>query len=476
MSIFKLLTPVSYWLLIIMWSFILYFYLKRIIKRKVENKLADILIVILAIDAFRTLFESTYFGLWYTSLAGMISRSIQQFLVQPQYVIIPKMLNVLAAFLIILLLIKKWLPEEDRQKVKQRQYVDNLEDEVMGHKVMELKLSRSEAKYRNLLENIPQKIFYKDVNSVYIAVNPSYANDFGREPDDFVGENDYKFYPRELAQKYRDDDHSVIMTGKIKEIDEEYVVDGQTKWVHTIKNPIFDNEGNPIGLLGIFWDITDRKNTEKKLRSYAQVQSNLLSEVNHRVRNNLTSIIGMIHKEERRAQNDSQLDCQELLRGFASRIEGLLVAHTMLSRNQWKPLLLNEFIRELINSTINGIASSRSINIKIKPSNVLISGDQAQHLALVINELVRNSVKYTKDQDMLDISVIINKNKDNIVIEFRDNGPGYSASILKGGKSDFSIGYEMLKGVVSKNMQGEIELLNDNGAVCRIAFKEDFFA
>lgn len=476
MNIFNLLTTFSYWILVVLWSFILIFYLRRIIKRIVENKLADILIIILAIDAFRTIFESTYFGFWYTSMAGIIPKSIQQFLIQPQYFIIPKLLNVLAAVLIVVLLIKRWIPEEDRQKVKQRQYVDNLEDEILGHKIMELKLSRSEAKYRNLLENIPQKIFYKDVNSVYIAVNPSYANDFGLKPDDFIGQNDYKFYPRELAQKYRDDDHNVVMTGKIKEVDEEYVVDGETKWVHTIKNPIFDEEGNPIGLLGIFWDITERKRTEKKLRSYAQVQKNLLSEVNHRVKNNLTSIIGMIHKEELRSQSDDTVNCQELLRGFASRIEGLLVAHTMLSRNQWKPLQLSEFIREIIYSTINGISSNRTVNVDINKSSALISGDQAQHLTLVINELVTNSIRHTKEQKTLNISVKINMSTDNVIIEFRDNGPGYSKEALKGEISDFSIGYEMLKGVVTKNMQGDIELFNENGAVCRITFKEDLYA
>ncbi len=72
MSFFKLFTPISYWLLIVLWSIIFVFYLRRIISKKINNRLFVTLLIILAIDAFRTLFESIYFGAWYTSLAGIL--------------------------------------------------------------------------------------------------------------------------------------------------------------------------------------------------------------------------------------------------------------------------------------------------------------------------------------------------------------------------------------------------------------------
>ena len=96
MDIFKLLTPVSYWLLIVMWTFILTFYSRRILQRTLKGKLVNTLILVLSIDAFRTLFESIYFGAWYTSLSGLLPKSIHDFLVQPQYVFIPKFMNVIA--------------------------------------------------------------------------------------------------------------------------------------------------------------------------------------------------------------------------------------------------------------------------------------------------------------------------------------------------------------------------------------------
>ncbi len=80
--------------------------------------------------------------------------------------------------------------------------------EQLIHELAELRrrvdeLERVESNYKNLLANIPQKVFYKCRDSVYVAVNPSYAKDFAVPPDYLVGKTDYDFFPRELAEKYR---------------------------------------------------------------------------------------------------------------------------------------------------------------------------------------------------------------------------------------------------------------------------------
>ena len=129
----------------------------------------------------------------------------------------------------------------------------------------EAQLRESETKYRNLIEHMPQKIFYKDKNSVYLAVNPSYAADFGLKPEDLVGKNDLDFYPAALAKKYRADDQRIMRGAQIEELDECYLLDGQEKTVHTVKVPIMDVAGQVEGLLGIFWDITERIEAERTL-------------------------------------------------------------------------------------------------------------------------------------------------------------------------------------------------------------------
>ncbi|MCE8428339.1 MAG: PAS domain S-box protein [Candidatus Methanoperedens sp.] len=127
-------------------------------------------------------------------------------------------------------------------------------------------LQASENKYRELLENLPQKIFYKDKNSVYVSCNNNYARDLKIQPDEIIGKTDYNFYTRELAEKYRADDIRIMESGKTEYIEEKYIQNGQEVFVQTAKTPLKDEKGNTIGILGIFWDITERKQTEEALK------------------------------------------------------------------------------------------------------------------------------------------------------------------------------------------------------------------
>ena len=87
------------------------------------------------------------------------------------------------------------------------------------HKLTIEILQASENKYRELLENLPQKIFHKDKNSVYISCNNNYARDLKIRPDEIIGKTDYDFYARDLAEKYRADDERIMKSGKTEYIE-----------------------------------------------------------------------------------------------------------------------------------------------------------------------------------------------------------------------------------------------------------------
>jgi len=139
-------------------------------------------------------------------------------------------------------------------------------------------LRASEKKYRTFLENIPLKLFIKDRNFAYVYCNESYAQDLKIRPEEIVGKTDSDFFPEDLAQKYTSDDNRIIETGKLENIEDTYIQDGQSFTVHMVKNTIRDEKGNIIGILGMFWDISERKRNEEELRKYRAHLEELLSD------------------------------------------------------------------------------------------------------------------------------------------------------------------------------------------------------
>jgi PAS domain S-box-containing protein len=137
--------------------------------------------------------------------------------------------------------------------------------DITERKRAEETVRRSEAKYRTLVENIPQKILMKSRDCRWVSVNENLARDFGIRPEDVVGKVDYDLFPHELADKYHADDVRIMETGCTDEFDEEYLEGGEARIVHTIKTPVRDESGAVIGVLGVFWDVTERKRMEKDL-------------------------------------------------------------------------------------------------------------------------------------------------------------------------------------------------------------------
>jgi PAS domain S-box-containing protein len=144
--------------------------------------------------------------------------------------------------------------------------IADLEKLETEHKLTIEILQASENKSKILLENLPQKIFYKDKNSVYVSCNNNYARDLKTQPDEIIGKTDYDFYNKELAEKYRADDKRIMESGKTEYIEEKYIQNGQEVFVQTVKTPLEDEKGNAIGILGIFWDITERRQIEEALK------------------------------------------------------------------------------------------------------------------------------------------------------------------------------------------------------------------
>ena len=130
----------------------------------------------------------------------------------------------------------------------------------------ELALREHEAFYEALVESLPQNIFRKDLNGRFTFVNNRFCAVLGAAREDILGKTDFDFFPRELAAKYQSDDRRLLQTGEFFETTEENETpDGERHYVHVIKTPILDPNGERIGIQGIFWDVTVERHTQDAL-------------------------------------------------------------------------------------------------------------------------------------------------------------------------------------------------------------------
>jgi PAS domain S-box-containing protein len=134
-------------------------------------------------------------------------------------------------------------------------------------------LSRERNLLRALIDNIPDRIYAKDIEGRFIICNVALARRMSMtSPDELVGKSDFDLVPRELAERFYADEQAIIRSGQPLLNREEplEIVDGKiTRWNLATKVPMRDSQGNIIGIVGLGREITDLKQTQVKLERNA---------------------------------------------------------------------------------------------------------------------------------------------------------------------------------------------------------------
>jgi sigma-B regulation protein RsbU (phosphoserine phosphatase) len=140
--------------------------------------------------------------------------------------------------------------------------------DITEQRQTELALAKERNLLTTLLENLPHKIFFKDLESRFIKANRACAEAHGRhDPADLVGVSDLDLFSREHAEVALADERAIIRTGQpiVDYEEKETWPDREDTWVSTTKMPLRDPQGNVIGTFGISRDITEKKRAAEKL-------------------------------------------------------------------------------------------------------------------------------------------------------------------------------------------------------------------
>ncbi len=208
----------------------------------------------------------------------------------------------------------------------------------------------------------------------------------------------------------------------------------------------------------------------EQIRQDAETRAALLREVNHRVKNNLTAIIGLLYAEQGRDEARGHPLYQTIMKELINRVQGLAAVHSLLSASEWAPLRLSDLAMEIIRAALKTLPRDKELSIDVASSPIRVTPDQAHSLALVFNELATNTIRHaTVEGELRTVTVDIALDGDTIVCEYRDNGPGFPEGVLRG--EGRNVGLNLVQNVVCRTLHGELILRNDGGAVALIRFK-----
>ena len=258
---FELIVPASYVILGVLWTVILVLYLTKLRPLKAAGGAVAVLLVILAIDAFRTLFESVYFGLYFNSLLGPLPDSIAQLLGQTAYSAIPKITNILSGLAVLYLLLYRWLPREMHE---QQEYMENLQRSKDQAR-------RNEARLAAILNGIPDAVVFTNSEAQIASINRGMERIFDLTLAEVEGHTTALLYANAADYVMH---NSTELSGEDGSVSRE--VNYQRKdgsiFIGETRNAIIKtDDGQLLGFIEVIKDVTAQKQMEQQLLKLSQV-------------------------------------------------------------------------------------------------------------------------------------------------------------------------------------------------------------
>ncbi len=171
--------------------------------------------------------------------------------------------------------------------------------DTFNEMVNSLYLATDEVKQREkqlhtVIETIPDLVWLKNKEGEYLACNTKFERLFGAKESEIIGKTDYDFVTKELADFFRKHDKKTMDAGctSLNEEEVTYADDGHRELLETSKTPMFDQQGQLVGVLGVGRDITDRRQSEQALRRAQKMDA--IGQLTGGIAHDFNNILGII--------------------------------------------------------------------------------------------------------------------------------------------------------------------------------------
>lgn len=323
--------------------------------------------------------------------------------------------------------------------IRERRISEESEDESGdSYEAVETPLNHMINENEWLTESIDEGLLLVDVNGVV-----SFRNMYAKELFLNLG-----YVDDILGQKYKN-----ICLTHFDEINRksEMLTEVRTG-KHYLRIRQIPLERGDIRLAVIVRDITWRREQEKSL----VLKSVAIKELHHRVKNNLQTIASLLRLQARRTENE---ETRKLLYESISRILSISVTHQLLAQSGMDEVSLKEVLRTVKNNAVQPfLRPNLKVQLLLQGDDITVDSDIATSVALAVNELLQNSMKYAfEGREEGKIRIIIHKGKIYSTITVKDDGIGFNPQNSR----TESLGLNIVEAMVRDKLHGSLKIRSD---------------
>ncbi|MEI7663050.1 MAG: ATP-binding protein [Bacteroidota bacterium] len=380
--------------------------------------------------------------------------------------------------------LKKINAEQEKLIFKSQRSIKekNILSSLLTRTTFDLKQASSRLSVRaeelsTLLTTIPAYVFFKDIQLNYLIVNQAFADLVGIPEREIIGKSAGEFFGIHNSNDYFEKETQVIRFGiAYYDIEERIERNQRAFWVSTNIAPIRNADNEIVGLIGISWDITERKQHEEELRHAKELaeagtmaKNEFIASVSHEFRTPMAGILGLSEILKITTLNHEQLD---LLKGIISSAENLLVLlndvldFSAMEAGQMKldyqPFIVERMLQDIY-TVMNLKAEEKFLGFEIttRPDVPKVVIGDAQRVRQILLNLANNAVKFTE------------KGRVSIVVSPVETGAGKTLLRFEVADSGIGIPDEAKKSlfkVFSRVKQDNTKLVSGTGlglSICR---------
>lgn len=231
--------------------------------------------------------------------------------------------------------------------------------------------------------------------------------------------------------------------------------------------PITDSDGMTIAVLIKEQDISETIRNERKVKSLMEttnsrekerlVQSLVVQEIHHRVKNNLQVISSLLRLQMRRSPSQ---EVREVFEDSLSRIGSMALVHNYLAKDGLEEVDIKFVMGQIATLLVSSSTSpGQDIQVSVQGETIFLPSDKATSLALVVNELVQNGLKHafrSKEHGIIEIT--INSRKQMVFIIVSDDGSGMTEQ--SSDQPSSSLGLQLVRILVEEELEGVVSIFS----------------